>query len=123
MTTWNLLRAVAEALEAAGVAVADWRADNDEGWIPFDRARPSVVTWDHDQAGLGWSRTGGWYLLLITSPGRRVSHPLPVPAGAEPSAVVAAVLDFRQTEVAHNGVDEVPTRAQGRGKDTRLESP
>jgi Family of unknown function (DUF6292) len=95
VTPWEYLRAVAEALEAAGVAVADWRADDGEGWIPFDRARPSAVTWDYDQAGLGWSARTGWYLLLITSPGRRVSRPLPAPATAEPSVVVAAVLDCR----------------------------
>ncbi|WP_436530436.1 DUF6292 family protein [Actinoplanes sp. HUAS TT8] len=96
MTTHgSYLRAVAEALEAAGVAVADWRADPGEGWIPFDRARPSVLTWDYDQAGLGWSETGGWYLLLINSPGRRVTRPLDVPSTAPPPVVVAAVLGTR----------------------------
>lgn len=95
VTAWERLRAVAAALESAGIAVADWRADDGEGWIPFDRSRPSTVTWDYDQAGLGWSASDGWYLLLVNSPGRRVTRPLPVPAGAEPSAVVTAVLEFR----------------------------
>ena len=36
------IAAVAAALEAAGVPVADWRADGGtprDGWIPFDLAR------------------------------------------------------------------------------------
>jgi hypothetical protein len=91
---WGYLRAVAAALEAAGLPVADWRADPGtprDGWIPFDRTRPSVVTWEHDQAGLTWSEAGGWSLLLINSPGRRTVTPLPVPLLAAPSSVVRAV--------------------------------
>ncbi|TWG12139.1 DUF6292 family protein [Actinoplanes teichomyceticus] len=91
---WCYLRAVAEAFEAAGMPVADWRADPGpprDGWIPFDRSRASIVVWDHDQAGLGWSEIAGWYLLLINSPGRRVTIPLPVPLVAAPPTVIAAV--------------------------------
>ncbi|WP_203826716.1 DUF6292 family protein [Actinoplanes palleronii] len=91
---WGYLRAVAEALEAAGLPVADWRADPGvprDGWIPFDRGRPSVVTWEHDQAGLSWSEVDGWSLLLINTPGRRTAVRLPVPLVAAPFSLVQAV--------------------------------
>ncbi|GIF03329.1 DUF6292 family protein [Actinoplanes siamensis] len=88
----DYLRAVAGALEAAGVPVADWRAEGDEGWIPFDLSRVSVVSWVHDQAGVGWSAASGWYLLLIDSPGRRSVVPLRVPVRATPEEVARAVV-------------------------------
>jgi hypothetical protein len=91
----DYLRAVAETLEAAGLPVADWRMDvgpPGEGWIAFDLTRPSVVDWEHDQTGLGWSEAGGWYLLLINSPGRRTTVPLTVAVLAPAAEVVAAAI-------------------------------
>ena len=94
---WDYLRAVAEALEAAGIAIADWRADPGpprDGWIPFDIARPSIMTWEYDQAGLSWSESGGWHLLLINSPGRRTTIPLPVPPLTTPPALIQAITEW-----------------------------
>jgi hypothetical protein len=90
----DYLRAVVDALEAAGLPVADWRVEEGppiEGWIAFDLRRPSIVTWEHDQTGLGWSAHDGWYLLLINSPGRRTTIPLPLTPSAPPAEVVEAV--------------------------------
>lgn len=95
------IRAVAAALEAAGVPVADWRADGGlprDGWIPFDLARQvplhGRVVWDHDEAGAGWSEERGWYLLTVDDPaGRdvRTVHVLETPVIAAPRAVAVAV--------------------------------
>ncbi|MDI6100015.1 DUF6292 family protein [Actinoplanes sp. NEAU-A12] len=95
------IRAVAGALEAAGVPVADWRADPGpprDGWIPFDLARQTRlhgrVVWDHDAAGAGWSEERGWYLLTVDDPaGRdvRTVRALEVPVIAAPRAVARAV--------------------------------
>lgn len=91
MTLGGYLRAVAAGLEDAGLPVADWRADPGEGWIPFDRRRPSIVAWEHDQAGLTWSESDGWALLLVNSPGRRRTVPLAVPLLAAPASIALAV--------------------------------
>ncbi|GGN65999.1 hypothetical protein GCM10010112_27980 [Actinoplanes lobatus] len=95
------IRAVAAALEAAGVPVADWRADDGvprDGWIPFDLARQVRLhgrpVWDHDQAGAGWSEEDGWHLLTVDDPGGRdirVARPLNVATVAAPSSVARAV--------------------------------
>jgi hypothetical protein len=95
------IRAVAAALEDAGVPVADWRADDGtvpDGWIPFDLARQVRLqgrpVWDHDEAGAGWSEDRGWYLLTVDDPaGRNVRsvHPLAVPPAAAPEVVARAV--------------------------------
>jgi hypothetical protein len=96
------IRAVAEALEAAGVPVADWRADDGavpEGWIPFDLARQVRLhgwpVWDHDEAGASWSEDQGWYLLTVDDPGGRnvrSVHALPVTTMAAPESVARAVV-------------------------------
>ncbi|WP_433790200.1 DUF6292 family protein [Actinoplanes sp. CA-252034] len=95
------IRAVAAALEAAGVPVADWRADDGpvrDGWIPFDLARQVRLhgrpVWDHDEAGAGWSEERGWYLLVVDDPaGRsvRTTEALAVATIAAPGAVARAV--------------------------------
>ncbi|MBG0562165.1 DUF6292 family protein [Actinoplanes aureus] len=95
------IRAVAEALEAAGVPVADWRADSRvprDGWIPFDLIRQVRLhgrpVWDHDQAGLGWDEDNGWYLLTVDDPygrGVRTTTKLAVARLAAPTSVVRAV--------------------------------
>ncbi|GIF37061.1 DUF6292 family protein [Actinoplanes xinjiangensis] len=95
------LRAVAAALEAAGVPVADWRADSGsprDGWIPFDLARQVRLhgrpVWDHDEAGAGWSEERGWYLLTVDDPagrGVRTVEALAVPMIAAPGAVARAI--------------------------------
>jgi len=98
------IAAVAAALEAAGVPVADWRADGGEprdGWIPFDLARQVRLhgwpVWDHDEAGAGWSEETGWYLLTVDDPaGRdvRTVKGLDVAVIAAPGAVARAVADL-----------------------------
>ncbi|MEV4283636.1 DUF6292 family protein [Actinoplanes xinjiangensis] len=95
------IRAVAAALEDAGVPVADWRADSGsprDGWIPFDLARQVRLhgrpVWDHDEAGAGWSEERGWYLLTVDDPagrGVRTVEALAVPMIAAPGAVARAV--------------------------------
>jgi hypothetical protein len=105
------IRAVAAALEAAGVPVADWRADEDavpEGWIPFDLARQVRLhgrpVWDHDEAGAGWSGDRGWYLMTVDDPGGRdvrSVHVLPLAATAAPESVARAV-------AAHAGLPPLP---------------
>ncbi|MBO3738975.1 DUF6292 family protein [Actinoplanes flavus] len=98
------IRAVAAALEAAGVPVADWRADDGvprDGWIPFDLARQVQLhgrpVWDHDEAGAGWSEEDGWHLLTVDDPGGRdirVDRPLNVATVAAPSSVARAVTEL-----------------------------
>ncbi|BEL02515.1 hypothetical protein Q0Z83_007060 [Actinoplanes sichuanensis] len=95
------IRAVAAALEDAGVPVADWRADDGpvrDGWIPFDLARQVRLhgrpVWDHDQAGAGWSEERGWYLLTVDDPaGRdvRTAEALGIAMIAAPGAVARSI--------------------------------
>ena len=95
------IRAVAGALEAAGIPVADWRADAGEprdGWIPFDLARQVRLhgrpVWDQDEAGIGWSEDGGWYLLTVDDPGGRgvrATRKLDLATVAAPASVARAV--------------------------------
>ncbi|WP_328476502.1 DUF6292 family protein [Actinoplanes sp. NBC_00393] len=92
------LRAVAAALEAAGIPVADCRADDRaprDGWIPFDLVRQVRLhgrpVWDHDQAGLGWDEHRGWHLLTVSGRGVRTEKDLEVAAVAAPGTVVSAV--------------------------------
>ncbi|MEU8664333.1 DUF6292 family protein, partial [Actinoplanes philippinensis] len=95
------IRAVAAALETAGVPVADWRADSGpvrDGWIPFDLTRQMRLhgrpVWDHDEAGAGWSEERGLYLLTVDDPaGRsvRTTQALAVPTLAAPGTVARAV--------------------------------
>jgi hypothetical protein len=95
------IRAVAAALEDAGVPVADWRADSGsprDGWIPFDLARQVPLhgrpVWDHDEAGAGWSEERGWYLLTVDDPagrGVRTAEALELPTIAAPGAVARTV--------------------------------
>lgn len=101
LTHAGYIRAVAGALEEAGVPVADWRADGGRpraGWIPFDLARQTRlhgrVVWDHDGAGAGWSEEQGWYLLTIDDPaGRdvRTERALEIAVMAAPRVVARAV--------------------------------
>ncbi|MEU4428087.1 DUF6292 family protein [Actinoplanes sp. NPDC024001] len=100
-THTGYIRAVAAALEAAGVPVADWRADDRrprDGWIPFDLVRQvrlhGRVVWDHDQAGAGWDEDTGWWLLTVDDPygrGVRTTKKLDLPRVAAPGSVVRAV--------------------------------
>ncbi|MFC4071290.1 DUF6292 family protein [Actinoplanes subglobosus] len=95
------IRAVAGALESAGIPVADWRADSGparDGWIPFDLARQVRLhgrpVWDHDEAGAGWSEERGWYLLTVDDPagrGVRTVAALAVATVASPGAVARSV--------------------------------
>lgn len=109
------IRAVAEALEAAGIPVADWRADDRvprDGWIPLDLVRQVRLhgrpVWDHDQAGVGWDEDHGWYLLTVDDPyGRsvRTTRDLAVPRLAGPRSVARATA--RQAGLAGpDGPDE-----------------
>lgn len=98
---WDYLRAVAEALEQAGIPVADWRADGgtvQDGWIPFDLARQTRlhgrIVWDHDAAGAGWSEEHGWFVLTVDDPGGRDARTvtrLDVGVFAPPPVVARAV--------------------------------
>lgn len=102
MTHAGYVRAVAEALEAAGVPVADWRADPGTprvGWIPFDLARQTRihgrVVWDHDAAGISWSEDHGWSMLTVDDPGgrdARTTEVLALDPASAPASVVHAAL-------------------------------
>ena len=109
------IRAVAEALEAAGVPVADHRADAGvarEGWIPFDLAlqvrlhgRP---VWDHDEAGVAWHEETGWRLHCVDDPGGRDARTvtkLDVPTLAAPQSVAGAVVRLAALPAAPRGAD------------------
>ncbi len=95
------VRAVAAALEDAGIPVADWRADAStprEAWIPFDLTgqvrRYGRVVWDHDTAGAGWSEERGWFVLTVDDPGGRdvrVVTTLAIDVVAPPASVARAV--------------------------------
>ena len=95
------IRAVAEVLEASGVPVADWRADDRvprDGWIPFDLVRQVRLhgrpVWDHDQAGAGWDEDRGWHLLTADRIGGRVvrtGKDLNVARVAAPRSVLRAI--------------------------------
>jgi hypothetical protein len=112
------IRAVAAALEDAGVPVADWRADSGsprDGWIPFDLARQVRLhgrpVWDHDEAGAGWSEDRGWYLLTVDDPaGRdvRTVEALAVATIAAPGAVARAI-----ASLAGLGAPAVPAAETG----------
>ncbi|MEU4156870.1 DUF6292 family protein [Actinoplanes sp. NPDC026670] len=107
------IRAVAAALEDAGVPVADWRADDGpvrDGWIPFDLARQVRLhgrpVWDHDQAGAGWSEERGWYLLTVDDPaGRdvRTAEDLGIAMIAAPGAVARTIASVAGLSAASAG--------------------
>ncbi|GIE74602.1 hypothetical protein Aph02nite_05520 [Actinoplanes philippinensis] len=115
------IRAVAAALEAAGVPVADWRADSGpvrDGWIPFDLTRQMRLhgrpVWDHDEAGAGWSEERGWYLLTVDDrAGRsiRTTEALAVPTLAAPGTVARAVACLAGLPVPPRPATAPPTDA------------
>ncbi|MBW6435380.1 hypothetical protein KZ829_16705 [Actinoplanes hulinensis] len=118
------IRAVAAALEAAGVPVADWRADDGvprDGWIPFDLARQVRLhgrpVWDHDEAGAVWSEVDGWRLLTVDDPGGRnvrSVHALDVTTVAAPSSVARAVTERAGIRSGGPRAEEVDTDFAGR---------
>ncbi|GAA4938096.1 DUF6292 family protein [Actinoplanes utahensis] len=95
------IAAVAAALEASGIPVADWRADGRiprDGWIPFDLVRQVRLhgwpVWDHDEAGIGWSEENGWHLFTVDDPagrGIRTVEGLDLAVIAAPAAVARTV--------------------------------
>ncbi|GGN07541.1 hypothetical protein FHR83_002468 [Actinoplanes campanulatus] len=115
------IRAVAAALEAAGVPVADWRADDGvprDGWIPFDLARQVRLhgrpVWDHDEAGAAWSEMDGWRLLTVDDPGGRnvrSVHALDVTTVAAPSSVARAVTE--RAGIRSGGPGDIPPGSPG----------
>lgn len=95
--------AVAAALEAAGFAVADWHADDNDprdGWIGFDMDRQGRIDgkplWAYDEVGVGWSEDRGWHLLTIDDPHGRDSRFVTEFAIARVASPVTVVLEVAE---------------------------
>ncbi|MBB2943859.1 hypothetical protein FB565_003588 [Actinoplanes lutulentus] len=93
---YGYIQAVAEALEEAGIPVADFRADDRvprDGWIAFDLVRQVALhgrlVWDCEQAGVAWAEDQGW--VLVTVGFARTQEGLDVASEAAPREVVRAV--------------------------------
>lgn len=98
------IQAVAQALDDAGLAVADWHADpNDprDGAIQLDMNKQGTIDghplWPYDEVWVGWQEERGWHLLAINhkdgAEDSRYAHNLHLGLVPNPASVVNVVGD------------------------------
>lgn len=97
------MRAVADALNAAGFPVERWDADPNQprdGNIALDLDRQGTIDghpiWSHDEVNVGWNEDRGWFLNTVDDPhGRdfRYVYDLGVERVAAPLSVALAVAE------------------------------